>query len=80
MNNKDRKIQKESTKNMQTINWDEKYFEESGLYIWIYNQGYLECTNNKYRSTLRLSSLRIYKPKNAANYSINKSTDPKTYE
>lgn len=80
MNINDRKIKKEGTKKMQTINWDEKYFEESGLYIWIYNRGYLECTNNKYRHTLKLSSLRIYNSKNSDNIFIKKTTDTKKDE
>lgn len=33
---------------MNPIKWDEQYFEQSGLYIWIYNKGLLESTNEKY--------------------------------
>ena len=39
---------------MSRIKWDEKYFEESGLYVWIYNKGHVESTNEKfYKSSLR---------------------------
>lgn len=36
-----------------SIKWDEKFFEKSGLLIWIYRNGYLESSNEKfYRSNL----------------------------
>ena len=33
---------------MRTIKWDNKFFEESGLYVWIYNSGHLESTNERF--------------------------------
>jgi hypothetical protein len=39
-----------------SIKWDDKFFERSGLLIWIYNNGYLESSNEKfYRSNLMKS-------------------------
>jgi len=32
---------------INSITWDENFFEESGLYIWIYNNGLLESSNEK---------------------------------
>ncbi|HEY3252256.1 MAG TPA: hypothetical protein VGK25_14195 [Ignavibacteria bacterium] len=38
---------------MCRIKWDDKYFEESGLYVWVFQNGYVESTNEKiYKSAL----------------------------
>lgn len=61
--NKNTKPENENNKEMNRIKWDEKYFEASGLYIWIYNNGALVCTNNRYRKSLNLNSFKIHTPK-----------------
>lgn len=43
---------------MHKIKWDEKYFEQSGIYIWIYNQGCLVRTNEKYRNSAYIRTLK----------------------
>ncbi len=45
---------------MNTIKWNEKCFEETGLYIWIYKNGALVCTNNRHRKRINLKDFRIY--------------------
>ena len=30
------------------IKWDDKFFEKSGLFIWIFDQGYLVSTNDRF--------------------------------
>ena len=48
---------------MNRIKWNEKCFEESGLYLWIYNNGALVCTNNRYRKRINLKDFKIYSHK-----------------
>ena len=48
---------------MNRIKWNEKCFEESGLYLWIYNNGALVCTNNRYRKRINLKNFKIYSHK-----------------
>jgi len=43
---------------MLTIKWDEKFFEESGLYIWIFCNGYLESSNEKFHRSNLLECFR----------------------
>ena len=57
---------------MCIIKWDEKFFEESGLYIWIYRNGFLETSNEKlYRSNLA----KIYSAKKSESLKNNKNNE-----
>ena len=51
---------------MRRVKWDEKFFEESGLYIWIFNRGYLESTNDKFHKSNLLKGFR-YKQEQGLN-------------
>ena len=42
---------------MSLIAWDEKFFEESGVFIWIYCNGLLESSHEK---TYRENLAKIY--------------------
>lgn len=43
---------------MKTVKWDDTYFNSSSKYIWIYNCGKLERTNNRSKNSQLLKNYR----------------------
>jgi hypothetical protein len=56
---------------MCSIKWDEKFFEESGLYIWFYNRGFLESSNDRFHKSNLLKSFRDKQEQGLNNFQMN---------
>jgi hypothetical protein len=33
---------------MRKIKWDDKYFEQSGLLVWVFSRGHIESSNERF--------------------------------
>ncbi|MEO8513833.1 MAG: hypothetical protein ABI543_09755 [Ignavibacteria bacterium] len=55
---------------MNKIKWDEKFFEQSGIYLWIYSRGCLVRTNDRFRNSVILKNFKKYQPKKFRDTSI----------
>lgn len=56
---------------MCSIKWDEKFFEESGLYIWVYNRGFLESSNDRFHRANLLKGFKDKQEQGLNNFQIN---------
>ncbi len=58
---------------MNKIKWDEKFFNQSGNYVWVFNNGLLECTNEKLFKPVLLKIYYLSRTKSINNLIINKN-------
>lgn len=62
---------------MCSIKWDDKYFEESGLYVWIFNKGKIERTSDKFNKNA-LARMYYQKRISLINNNVYKADDNKS--
>jgi len=60
---------------MCSIKWDDKFFEETGLFIWIFNKGYLESTNDRFHKSNLLKSYKQKQEQGLNNLLTNKTNE-----
>lgn len=61
---------------MNIVKWDDKFFNESVTYIWVYSKGLLISTNNRKSKSFILKGFRRNKIKNLNDTPAVKYSDP----
>jgi len=63
-------------KKMNIVKWDDKFFNQSVTYIWVYSKGLLVSTNNRKSRSFILKGFRRNKIKNLNDTPAVKYSDP----